>query len=822
MCVLVCLCAAGSAHAQSATTSTASTTSTTSAGIERPPLGSRLTAEALSDLPSGGNLLTLIDTVIPEVISDRVDTGGLSTGSAARLGARGNSWTQTVFRLDGVDISSSDGSGSPLMLPGVLNWDHVDVATGLMPIDINAPGLAISLAPRRPTQTWTRVIEATGSIPAFVSASNLTFVDRELTPYIPPPIARLHSAAYVNVLFSGPMVPDKVGIVLAGTWNGSSKFERSDPTQLDATHGSLFTHLVYTPGGRDEVRVVGWVQRSTAPFENRLAFNRPTASERTAAAHGQLVWDRKTSDRLWSAFAAYTVRERALDLARTSSIAIERVTDGPAEALIYPGPSTDRSWSAGLRLNPSESSQGSAGRQGPSLGVELSGDSVRMRPAFSGRIGEAVNGLPARVWDFTDPGVPAKWTDVSLAAYAADRIQPHPRVTLDGGIRYEYVSASAATGTDRISWNALLPRAGIRWELTDWAHIATLAGYSRTAHRLTLTDLAWGDASAPSGSVYRWNAAPSAIHAPQPSEIGALIARVGPGSRGIAGFASIDPDLKRPYMDELTFGFEGRPTPSTVFRLTGIGRRERNMVAVVNEGAPASAYTVIRFSDEGLFGEGSLLPVFNRQPATFGADRYTLTNPVDDETTFVGAELTGQAQTSRLFLIFGVTAGRSEGLSANRGFLAIENDAALIGELYTNPNARTYAQGRLFTERGYTIKQSSVYHFEHDIQFGFAARYQDGQHFSRLVVVPNLNQGPEIVRAFRNGRTRFTFTGTLDARLQKGFAFGSQRLAVVLEGYNLLNMGLEVEEVQVTGALSRATTAVLPPRVLHVGVRLTF
>ena len=75
---------------------------------------------------------------------------------------------------------------------------------------------------------------------------------------------------------------------------------------------------------------------------------------------------------------------------------------------------------------------------------------------------------------------------------------------------------------------------------------------------------------------------------------------------------------------------------------------------------------------------------------------------------------------------------------------------------------------------------------------------------------------------FRNGRTRFTFTGTLDARLQKGFTFGSRRLAAVLEGYNLLNMGLEVEEVQVTGALSRATTAVLPPRALHVGVRLTF
>ena len=95
-----------------------------------------------------------------------------------------------------------------------------------------------------------------------------------------------------------------------------------------------------------------------------------------------------------------------------------------------------------------------------------------------------------------------------------------------------------------------------------------------------------------------------------------------------------------------------------------------------------------------------------------------------------------------------------------------ENDAALVGELYTNPNARTFAQGRLFTERGYTIKLSGVYRFPYDVRFGWAARYQDGQHFARMIVVPNLNQGPEIVRAFRNGRTRFTFTATLDARLR--------------------------------------------------------
>ena len=88
--------------------------------------------------------------------------------------------------------------------------------------------------------------------------------------------------------------------------------------------------------------------------------------------------------------------------------------------------------------------------------------------------------------------------------------------------------------------------------------------------------------------------------------------------------------------------------------------------------------------------------------------------------------------------------------------------------------------------------------------------------------MPNLNQGAEIIRAFRNGRTRFTFTATLDARLQKGFTVGSKRLAIVLDGYNLLNTQIETEEFEVGGPLSRMTTAVQPPRALHAGLRISF
>ena len=142
--------------------------------------------------------------------------------------------------------------------------------------------------------------------------------------------------------------------------------------------------------------------------------------------------------------------------------------------------------------------------------------------------------------------------------------------------------------------------------------------------------------------------------------------------------------------------------------------------------------------------------------------------------------------------------------------------------MFIDPNARTYAQGRMFTERGYTLKWSGAYRFPRAMTFGVVARYQDGQHFARLVIVPNLNQGPEAIRAFRNGRTRFTYTLTIDLRLQKPFTIGGCRLTGLVDGFNVLNKAKEVEEFPVTGPRSRLTAAVQPPRAIHVGVRLTF
>ena len=100
--------------------------------------------------------------------------------------------------------------------------------------------------------------------------------------------------------------------------------------------------------------------------------------------------------------------------------------------------------------------------------------------------------------------------------------------------------------------------------------------------------------------------------------------------------------------------------------------------------------------------------------------------------------------------------------------------------------------------------------------------YQDGQAFSGLLVFPQLRQGADVVRAFENGGTRFTYVGTLDVRLQKGFTLGRSTVDLILDGYNLSHLQNEVEEYPVINTRFREVTAIQPPLAFHLGARFSF
>ena len=344
-----------------------------------------------------------------------------------------------------------------------------------------------------------------------------------------------------------------------------------------------------------------------------------------------------------------------------------------------------------------------------------------------------------------------------------------------------------------------------------------VASYRRSAYQLPLNVLAIGDPAAPVADVSVWHGAST----------GPLIARVGPGT---GGDADVHANRSAPAAADHRRGvlaFESRPVKGLQLELAHITKREQPLLGLADTGVPSSAYTAFQVPDPELpAGESPGRAAGDGVQPAAGQLR-TRSVPVD-ESERRSRDVLGHRR-EHPGVNRPVHGARRRDLwtrtfapAAAVGFLPTENDQDVLGNLFVDPNAATAARGQVFPDRSHTVKVAGVYRFPWRVRVGAIARYQDGQPFARLVVVPDLTQGPTAVRAYVNGGTAFTYTGTLDIRVQKIFTAGRSEVAAIVDVYNLPNLGNEVTEYVVSGAMFRDPTALQPSRTALVGVRVTF
>jgi len=455
-------------------------------------------------------------------------------------------------------------------------------------------------------------------------------------------------------------------------------------------------------------------------------------------------------------------------------------------------------------------------------GADVTGAATTSGPTYAGAITETIDGRPARIWQYAANGESHRHATYANA-YISDRIGLGSGRSVELGVSYDGVTGSADGAANGITWHNVLPRLAFRWKQGQDSHFTWTAGYRRAVDRLTLDTLAVGDPAAPTADVMRVGTAAN----PQPL----LVMRVGPGTRGTPSFSAIDGSLNRPVSDEVAIGIDAQLSPNIRGRITAVGKQTRNLFDLADVGAPIGSYTQFTTVDGRPPDDGGdiQLPVYNRIPATFGADRYLLTNRTgDDKARGAALVLTSDANLKQLTLMFNASASITDGPAMSRGFHVDENNLGALGEASIDPNAGHDARGRLFYDRAFTIKLSAVYRFPYAITVGAIARYQDGQPFSRVTLVSGFtdprqpNQGTEIIRAYEAGDARFMYTGTLDVRLKKAFRVGSRSLDIFVDAYNLPNMGNEVDERVVTGPGFRDITAIQPPASVHIGARVQF
>jgi len=751
---------------------------------DQPPLTLAPGADVLQALPASNSPFAVVETIPPDVIADRFTAGGLNAGTPPRFGALLGSWNQTQYRIGDVSIGDPLAGGTPLFVPDLALWPRLAIATGAMALDQNASALSVGIDPRRPTKTWTRTLDAAFSAAPLVSGIAGTI----------PAIDRVDGWQEGHAAVSGP-VTDRLGLAAGGSWLGLSHVAAPNAAATTDRVASGFAHLVFTIG-RDELRALGLVQRVS------------TAASTDTAVHAQSTWERRVDAYgAWRAFAGYTERSRTAPLPSTAIV--DSIDGNLPSDLFDAGNSFSRRWVGGARTTPS------ASRRLPEFGVDLERADVRIEPGGVSQIEELVGGLPARLWTVRSSGVADTRHVTTFAAYGNEHVNID-RVTLDAGLRLDSTSATADTAAAGIQWTSLLPRVSLRWTVFQNPSLIFFAGYRRAAYQIPLDVLAVGDPAAPVADVARWTGTAG----------GPPIARVGPGTGGDAAFARIDPNLKRPTTDELVLALESRPISWLRLGAARITRREEPLLRFADTGVSASDYSAFQVPDVNFLPDSPVgrprVTVFDRAAGLYGRDRYLLTNDTGDAARSWGIELSIRADTERVVLMASGAFTWALGPAAAVGFAPTANDQDVLGSMFVDPNAATEARGQLFQDRSHTAKIAGIWRLPGRASVGAILRYQDGQPFARLVVVPNLTQGPTAVRAYANGGSAFTYTGTLDVRVQKAFTVHGGDAAVYVDVFNAPNVSNEAAERVVAGAAFRTPTSVQPPRTAVVGIRVAF
>lgn len=756
-------------------------------------------------MPQSGQLWPLIDAFVVWSLVDVTDNGGVGTGRAGLFAGRDGSWTWNSFTMDGLDVTDPERTGVPLQYPDVKAFEAVSITSGLAPAEMATPAANVALAPRRPGATFHGSVEAAGTSGSMVSSSNHEFA---------PPISALGTWRDINAQFGGPLT-SRLGLFVAARATGAETFDRGSTIARSTTLGSIFGHAVSRLNDREELRLVASGQAVTRPLEGGDLFLGRSTDQRDRFWHAQGTWTRVGDGGAVTTIGAGVQRgSRTPDVeAGVPGGTIDRVFDGPVPAPAARVATTRVDARAALNLPIRFAGRVShASRVSAAIGRARSTSEILAMP----RVAEMAGRVPARVWEFDAPSSAAsarRMTELSLTA--AHEIRVGDRWTIDAGLRLELWRGSADDAERGLSFTTLVPRLAVRRHFSALG-LTAFGAIGRYHPRPPLSWLAFGDPAAPTARLYRWTD-PNGNGLFDAGERGAQVALAGFG----APVGSIDPDLQLPSTAEYVVGAEYR-VGTAEFRLTATIRHEHSIARALPVGIPLSSYTQSFIPDQT--DDKLLLPVYDRPAGMAGSDRYLLTNGPDEHFIYHSLDATYEQPISSRFRVrASAIEWWARGPLGAPGFHVFEADQGLVGELFQDPNTLSHIYGSTFFDRSYVLKVSGTYQAPADIWTSFTANYRDGQAFAGFIVVPDLTQGPYPIQSYQRGRTRFTFTTLVDARVEKRFKVaGGRDAAIWLDVFNVPNMHLEVEEDPMPGLGFRRTTAVQPPRVFRLGARFDF
>ena len=444
--------------------------------------------------------------------------------------------------------------------------------------------------------------------------------------------------------------------------------------------------------------------------------------------------------------------------------------------------------------------------------------------------------------------------------YLQDAWSPKRRLTLNLGLRYDRfityypgqksdanetfpqlfpVTTYAASG-NLVDWNTVSPRIGVAFDPTGKGDSVLRFGYG-IYYIMQGTGLA--ETSNPVGlasKTYTWNA-PAGTTTPQLSQWLPQGASTVPVTESGGSSTHINPNMSRPYSEEVSAGYEKQVWRDLRVGATYYYRTKKNLYGIENTALQPSDYSPITTLlnaqgvptpiTNGLTGQP--LTLYNLNPADANLFNFVVTNiPALNDNSYHAVEFTAVKRLSNKWQILGgFTIQRQKGVFG-RGF----SDEA-TGDNFTDPNNDINRKNNyLNLDSTYVFKVDSTY--ELPLKFATSVNFQ---HYTGFPIQPTetfggttnagqsegLTQGSETVILQPAGIQRLPSVNQLNLRFSREFVFNDRwRFTPNVDFFNLTNSQTTIAEVTQwtlpTGGTYLKPALAINPFVTRFGLRFTF
>ena len=448
------------------------------------------------------------------------------------------------------------------------------------------------------------------------------------------------------------------------------------------------------------------------------------------------------------------------------------------------------------------------------------------------------NGKPIEVYAYNSP-VNVRSIYHETAAYAQDSVTIKRKLTLNLGVRYDHFNTFYPTQTSPpatfpdlfpqrtfpqspniATWNTFRPRLGAAYDLTGkgTSVIRAYFGQFDIIEGAELAELI--NPNGLSTQIYTWNDT-NGDGIPQPSEWDSpanLIAASG----GVV--TTVDPNLKRPYTNEVNVGYEQQVFSSVMVGVNYYFRNIKNQFAERNLANPASDYTATTVDNSGnpLINSvtGQPITLYNLNPADVGLSNYLVTNISELDTNhYNGVEFTVTKRMSKGWQVLaGYTIQQQKG-TYTRGHTDDFNNPN--NEINRKNSILNYDATQMFKIlSNYTLPKSIALGLNYQHYTGYPLDPNNGP---PTAVFENLNQGQVSVIGETIGNIRLPNVDILNLRLSRPTHLGERfNLEPIVDLFNITNANTVISEVPTGGSSFEKPTNQLNPFIARFALRFSF